>query len=239
MITYTTCVTCRGVMETSRQDGTDNHHPTCDEPPKTKLDQLLAAFMEAATREDPSADALEAEINELQNRPPKLKEAALAYVSWGWPVFPLKPRLKTPATPNGFKDATLDAGKVAAYWDRYPDANIGLPTGVMFDVVDIDVPKGVESLCTLIKDGKVDALVPRVDGRHPVHGMVVTASGGQHWYVQPTGNGNKADVWGKVGLHGIDFRGLGGYVVAPPSVFGDDRGHSWSWLVKPSPVIRA
>lgn len=242
-------------MQVTREDGTDTFHPACEPPPPTRMEKLQAEYLAAVQMGDqPDLEAqIEAEMLELEAKPPRLKDAALAYVSWGWPVFPLRgvragclnvgdPKSKCyrlglcqcpkePATPHGFRDATLDATKVARYWDAYPDANIGLPTGVRFDVVDIDVPVGVNTWTGLIAEGKQDYLIPNEAAE--VHGHVATASGGHHLYIPPTGWGNHGRI-----LEGIDTRGRGGYVVAPPSRL-DAPGRSWSWLVKPSPNIRA
>lgn len=55
-----------------------------------------------------------------------MRKAALKYAEFLWHVFPIVPRTKIPVTRQGFKDATTDAIVIAAWWDKYPDANIGL-----------------------------------------------------------------------------------------------------------------
>jgi hypothetical protein len=200
------------------------------EPKPTKAERLALEWLRAAESGDSDKEAeLQALIDEIDNRPPRLREAALTYASWGWPVFPLKPHTKVPATRNGFKDATTDTGRIQTWWDAHPDANIGIPTGVAFDVIDIDVPDGPASLTKLL--GLED---PRT-GLGPLpeaHGIVATASGGTHYYIAPQGGANKARI-----MPGIDTRGAGGYVVAPPSTLGTS-GRSWSWAVAPSPAIK-
>jgi hypothetical protein len=64
-----------------------------------------------------------------------LPDAALAYAALGWPVFPLRPGDKIPLIPkteggNGVHDATTDPDQLREWWDRQPDANIGLAAGV-------------------------------------------------------------------------------------------------------------
>ena len=75
---------------------------------------------------------------------PTLAAAALRYANLGIPVFPCVPGGKQPLTPNGFHDATSVARVVHAWWQRTPDANIGLPTGTPTGVlvVDVDVHAG-------------------------------------------------------------------------------------------------
>ena len=146
---------------------------------------------------------------------------ALAYAAWGWPVFPLRPCSKQPATPHGFKDATTDTSRITAYWQAHPHHNIGLATGHAFDVIDVDLPDGPDTLAQLEADG----LIP------DIHGVAATASGGRHLYIEVGENsGNSAGLY-----PGIDYRGVGGYVVAPPSTLG--HSHTWAWLVEPSPTI--
>ena len=60
---------------------------------------------------------------------PSMYDAAIEYAKKGFAVFPLKYRDKVPLTRNGCKDATTDAAQIKAWWQKYPNANIGLATG--------------------------------------------------------------------------------------------------------------
>lgn len=216
MLTFSTCRRCSGLLQVT---GDENFHPLCD-PLPTRVERLADEWIAAVVADDCALeDSLGAQIEQIDSAPPRLLDAALHYAGFGWPVFPLRPRTKVPATRNGLKDATTDTDRIRAWWQRHPDANIGLPTGHAFDVIDVDVPHGVPSLQRLLAN---DA---------QAHGRVSTASGGIHFYVAPTGGGNLAGI-----LPGIDYRGKGGYVVAPPSTLGQ-RGRTWSWGIHPSPVI--
>lgn len=126
--------------------------------------------------------------------------AALDYAGRGWPVHPLRPGQKVPATANGCKDATTDPERITAWWTRHPDANIGLATGRAFDVIDIDSWPAADR-------------VQELAGPDWPNGPVVLTPRGWHVYLQPSGRGNTAGI-----IPGVDYRGRGGYVVAPPSV---------------------
>ncbi|MGI8939934.1 MAG: bifunctional DNA primase/polymerase [Iamia sp.] len=141
-----------------------------------------------------------------------LLSAALDYAAIGWPVLALRPRDKRPATAHGLRDATTDAEVVRSWWARWPDANVGLATGHRFDVLDLDEggTVGLDALDRVATD----------DG--PAVGPMVLTASGLHWYMAPTGLGNRARF-----LAGCDWRGAGGYVVAPPSVH--PSGHCYAW----------
>ena len=218
-------------------------HPTCTEV-KTRLESLLVGWVSCVMSGDyESAKLTDKEIEVIVNEPPDLGSAAMRYAEWGWPVFPLKagcgiegcrrctpqsPCGKKPAVPkriggHGFEDAKTDVARIERWWTKYPDHNIGLATGHRFDVIDID-PKhgGIQSFLELLRDKAIKES----------HGMVVTASGGMHIYVKRTGKGNFAAL-----RPGIDYRGKGGYVVAPPSTLGAP-GRAYGWLTDPSPIIK-
>jgi Bifunctional DNA primase/polymerase, N-terminal len=126
--------------------------------------------------------------------------AALEYAEHGWPVLPLRPGAKIPATTRGLHDATVDLELVEQWWTERPDCNLGLRTGDWFDVLDIDGPDGMNALADHVAD----------DFQFP--GPVVWTPKGVHCYFQPTGLGNRARF-----APGLDWRGVGGYAVAPPS----------------------
>lgn len=232
MITYTTCRGCGNLCQIT--DGLNHHGDPACTPKPTRADIIGADYITAILNGNTDAEAeCAAALEAIRNQPPRLLDAALAYASWGWPVFPLLPlsraqldpqpdkAAKRPATRHGFKDATTDPERIRAWWTRHPDSNIGLPTGIRFDVIDIDVPNGIPHLLEL--------LGPNAHGE--IHGHAVTASGGAHLYIPATGRGNTASP-----THGVDYRGAGGYVVAPPSTLGQP-GRSWSWVHRPSPLL--
>ena len=137
-----------------------------------------------------------------------LHQAARWYATQGIACFPLKPLSKQPATTHGFKDASCDLGQIDQWWTRTPNANIGLPTGIRFDVADLDGWPAVDVWAGLDDAPEVlgIAVTPRAEG------------GGRHLYLRPTGQGNATGLMPK-----IDWRGQGGYVVAAPSILPDGR----------------
>lgn len=144
-----------------------------------------------------------------------LAVAAHDYADVGIAVFPLRPTGKTPLTRNGFKNATTDQVQISDWWAQWPDANIGIPTGHQFDVIDIDGPPG---LATMYNGDQ--ALADELT----ILGIALTSrDGGRHLYVPATGNGNKAALY-----PGVDYRGTGGYVVAPPSIGANGRRYTWT-----------
>ncbi len=168
----------------------------------------------------------------------EMLEAALGYARRGWPVFPCAPREKKPLTPHGCRDATVDPEQIRAWWQRWPDANIGLATGGCGLVaIDIDPGKGgTDTWAELrrrldIDDGTVTA---------------VTGGGGKHLlYRAPEGIRIPNSV-GKLGA-GVDVRGDGGYIVVPPSVHPNGTPYRWETgyspddrgpLPLPQPLLR-
>ena len=139
-----------------------------------------------------------------------LAAAARSLAAAGMPVFPCEPDGKRPLTRRGFLDATSDPGQVAAWWSRAPDANIGLPTGAVSGVVVVDVDvHGPADGRAAWRRASAAGLVDRA-------GLLVrTPTGGVHAYF-PATFGTEQRSW-QAASAGVDFRGDGGYIIAPPS----------------------
>lgn len=151
--------------------------------------------------------------------------AALGYAWCGIPVLPLhwpvgggcscgrgaceRPG-KHPRVRHGLSDASTDPRCLRAWWTRWPEANIGLRTGVVMDVADVDTADGRHALRHLV-GGDLSA------------GPLVRTGSGWHLWFAPTGHGNRVRL-----LPGVDWRGVGGYVVAPPS--RHPVGTRYTWL---------
>jgi hypothetical protein len=166
----------------------------------------------------------------------RLLAAALGYAARGIPVYPVHwprptpggaslacscPRgpacdrpAKHPLVRHGVKQATTDPDRVGRWWHRWPQANVGLATGVVFDALDVDGPAGLAALRQL----------PAAAGLRLPGPLVATGGGGWHHWFAPTGLGNRPPR----GLDHVDWRGRGGCVLAPPSrhIFGA----SYRWL---------
>jgi hypothetical protein len=139
-------------------------------------------------------------------------DAALRYAAHGWPVLPVIPGEKVPATPHGFNDACTDPERITSWWRASPGRNVGIATGAPGpDVLDIDVHPdgtGFPALNRLLRE----AMVPR-----PL-AIVRTPGGGIHAYYRGTEQRN-----GHIPAEHVDFRSRGGYVVAPPSAVAGKR----------------
>ncbi len=156
-----------------------------------------------------------------------LEEAALAYAQQGLHVFPLQPNGKTPLTAHGLEDATTDPLTIETWWSRWPDANIAIRTG---DVVVVDEDRL----------GALDELAAEAHEQLPASGIVKTGTGRHFYYRQPADTRIR-NTAGKL-APGIDTRGDGGYVVAPPSIHPSGSVYAWeaeitdavmpAWIVK-------
>jgi len=144
------------------------------------------------------------------DRSPSLTLAARSLAAAGVPVFPCIVEGKHPLTRRGFLDANSDPEQVAAWWSRTPNANIGIPTGAPSGVVVVDVDVHGPH------DGR--AAYQRATNAGLVDGaglLVRTPTGGAHVYF-PATPGSEQRSWQAADV-GVDFRGDGGYIIAPPS----------------------
>lgn len=150
------------------------------------------------------------QFDDMVATPKTMLHAAEAYALRGIAVFPCTPRGKAPIAAHGFKDATISLEQLQRWWDATPDANIGTPTGHLFDVIDIDGPDGIEATRGMTFP--------------PIIAKVLTPrTAGMHWFIAPTGRGNGASIFPSV-----DYRGAGGYVLLPPSVGSNGARYRWA-----------
>lgn len=169
-----------------------------------------------------------------------LLDAALAYASRGWAVFPCNPKNKAPLVkPNhdaagneipdsgGVKRASIDPDVIVAWWREWPNAMIGLACGRAAGVfvLDLDVEDDPDG-------AKLAALIRRLEAELgaalPATWVAVTPRGGRHVYFDmPAGEpiGNRSALLGKDSR--IDVRGEDGYVILPPSARPDGRSYQW------------
>lgn len=140
----------------------------------------------------------------------RLGTEAVLCAKRGWCVFPCNPSNKKPLTEHGLNDATRDRATIEQWWREWPDAMIGVRTGPESGVfvvdLDLDPAKGLDGI----------AAFAALRNGHELPETIVTQTprGGQHfWFKYVPGIKNSA---GKIGP-GIDVRGAGGYVIAPPS----------------------
>lgn len=155
---------------------------------------------------------------------------AQRYAREGFAVFPLKPRGKEPLTANGCKAAVTDAEQIGRWWARWPDANIGIATGsasgglVVVDV-DVDDERGIDGAQSLRLWESEFAPLPDTL-------MALTGRGGTHYFFR-----SSREVRNRAGLlEGVDVRGEGGYIVAPPSVHPNGRRYEWEASSEPAPA---
>ena len=144
--------------------------------------------------------------------------AALAYRARGWSVLPVEPRGKRPLIAwRRLQSRRASAADVELWFERWPDANVAIVTGRLSRLVVLDVdPRhgGDASLAAFeAEHGTLPATVEALSG-----------GGGRHLYFRHPNERTP----NRVGLRpGIDLRGDGGCIVAPPSVHPSGRRYAW------------
>lgn len=138
--------------------------------------------------------------------------AAMMYARLGFAVLPLDRGGKRPhrmlGREGGVYNATTGSGQILGWWKQDPAANIGVATGSRskLAVVDIDV-KNADGRASWDRFGQETGL------HWPYGPYVTTPSGGYHMWVRIDD-----EVPERPGiLPGVDVKGDGGLVVAPPS----------------------
>jgi hypothetical protein len=154
-----------------------------------------------------------------------LATTALNLASRGKPTFPCKPD-KTPHTPHGHKDATTNPARITAWWSKWPEANIGIPTGKASGLLVVDLDSYKPGAMTVAEFEEKYGVIPDT-------ATVRTGGGGvQFYFLYPDGE----EIRNSTGMLGpsVDVRGAGGYILAPPSVTTE----RYEWLNKapPAPV---
>jgi hypothetical protein len=148
---------------------------------------------------------------------PSLINTALTLATKGLFVLPCHPRDKRPATRNGLKDATTDLDIIRQWWRHKPDFNVAILTGEPSRIFVLDLD-GFDAEAELRK-------LEEKNGRLPATVESITARGRHIYFGMPA-----APIRNSVGriAPGIDVRGNGGYVLAPPSVHPSGKNYSWS-----------
>ena len=153
-------------------------------------------------------------------------DAALIYAHRGWPVFPCHSPMrgvggctccrgdcsspgKHPRVAHGLGSATTDVEIVRRWWNTWPRANVAVRTGATSGLVVLDIDPehgGEETLRRVLAE----------HGDLPEGRTIRTGSGGRHLYFRHPGGVVRNDSGRRIGP-GVDIRGDGGYVIAPPS----------------------
>lgn len=155
-------------------------------------------------------------MSAAESMPPQTaREWALAYARMGWSVVPVRPGEKLPAVPWAkFQTLPADASTLLGWFDHAPALGVGLVQGRNAGtiVLDFDGELGMATLRELERRG-----LP-----HSVRAL--TPGGGVHVYLRHPGT---PIATRKQVLPGMDVRGDGGFVVAPPSVHHTGRPYAW------------
>ena len=154
----------------------------------------------------------------------EVMQAALSYAASGLGIIAISPGSKIPVSdsvlqPNGSKSYTTDPEIIRKLYKLYPKAGVGICTGkidtaVNVTVVDFDDEDAYQKLKDQIPKTKI-VKTPR----------------GYHAYLTYMPEIKQTTKF--AGLDKVDTRQEGGYVIAPPTIRGDDK---YVWEDSSSPL---
>jgi hypothetical protein len=139
---------------------------------------------------------------------------ALNYLKLGLSVIPLEPKGKKPLIKwEEFQKRKATEQEVIEWFKKWPNANVGVVTGIIGSVViiDLDGPEGLQQAARLNISSSIQS---------------ITGNGKHLWYRYGQNSLNLIQNAVKI-FPGVDIRGEGGYVVAPPSIHESGRRYRW------------
>ena len=170
----------------------------------------------------------------------RLLHFALDYAQRGFPVFPCSPLNKAPfpkpdtdpvtgeeiERTGGLYKATLDPEQIKRWWREWPNAMIGIPTGRRSGVfaIDPDAPKRDRDADGRASWRNLQAKHDRCPATHTHN----TPGGGQHIVFRWRADKPVTNKEGKLKGLGINVRGDGGYIIAPPSMAGSGKRYEYA-----------
>lgn len=173
---------------------------------------------------------------------PALMAQIMRYADWGWCVIPLHTPIKAgcschrsgcdkigkhPRITDWPEQATTDIAVIQRWWKQWPTANVGIATNTHLYVLDVDGEQGRDTLARL--EAQHGALPETPRG--------LTGGGGEHYLFTLPGGvtlGNTVRF-----APGLDTRGPGGQIVAPPSRHVSGKAYTWDAGAHPDDVAVA
>ncbi len=148
----------------------------------------------------------------------RTEQAALDYLARGWSVIPVREKAKRPAIAwKAYQSKCVTEKTLRGWFRRSPDFNVAIVTGALSGLVVLDVDPRHDGDKGLRK-------LERQHGSLPRTLESVTGGGGRHYYFSHPGG----EVRNRTGIEpGIDLRGDGGCIVAPPSIHPSGKRYRW------------
>ncbi len=154
----------------------------------------------------------------MSTQSPSSLSAALQFARYHWSVIPMRTRDKRPLIKwLEYQQRLATKNEINKWYQLWANANVGIVTGAISGLIVLDIDPRHDGEQSLAQWEKVYAPLPlTVEAR--------TGGGGRHVYFKHPGG----VIHNRVGIApGIDLRGDGGCVVAPPSIHKSGKAYTW------------
>jgi len=146
-----------------------------------------------------------------------LLKHALAYQRLGWSVIPIKPgRKEAMIRWTEFQSRRASLAEIARWWRTTPNANVGVVTGLISNLVVVDIDSAIGCEAYIAKFGKFHSTIMQSTGKENARHLLFKHPGDQKYRTM-------ARLYDS-----LDIRADGGYIVVPPSAHPSGRLYRWT-----------
>lgn len=145
-----------------------------------------------------------------------LAEYAVAYARLGWSIIPIKTRDKKPLVRwEKYQSEKATEDQVESWWKKWPEANIGIVTGLISDIIVIDIDSATGQENYIVAFDELHSTISQKTGK----------PNSTHLFFKHPKDQKYANATGF--LPDVDVRADGGYVVAAPSIHPNKTKYKW------------